>query len=171
MMQGELSEYPGYIVHSDGKVYSDKTKKYIGSHINEYDKTIISLKHRNGHFEQMQLDRLIAQVFVENDDIDKKKWIRHIDGNKLNNDYKNLQWVERTGDNAPNRTVVCQYTHDGQFIKKYASIISASIETKINYRQISEACKLDDDVKIGKHVKYRWKYEHKFERSDNEGAL
>lgn len=156
-MQGELSEYPGYIVYSNGKVYSQKTKGFIGHHVDGYDE--VRLKHMNGQYESIRVHRLIAQVFVENDEPDKKKYVHHIDGNKLNNNYTNLQWIETYDKNITNRKAVCQYTRDWKFIKKYASITDASKETGISNKQINKCCKLKDGAEIGKRIKYMWKYD------------
>jgi hypothetical protein len=37
--------------------------------------------------------RLVAFAWVENTDPTQKKIVNHIDGNKINNHYKNLEWV------------------------------------------------------------------------------
>jgi hypothetical protein len=176
IMQGELSEYPGYIVYSNGKVYSQKTKGFIGHRVDGYDE--VRLKHVNGQYESIRVHRLIAQVFVENDEPDKKKYIHHIDGNKLNNDYTNLRWIETYDKNITNRKAVCQYTRDWKFIKKYASITDASRETGINNKQINKCCKLKDGTKIGKRIKYMWKYDdckilytHKSPRDMSDGKI
>lgn len=39
------------------------------------------------------LHRLVAKTYIENSDPKTKKEVNHIDHNKLNNDYKNLEWV------------------------------------------------------------------------------
>lgn len=37
--------------------------------------------------------RLIAKIFCKNDDPKHKTQVDHLDGNHLNNDYRNLEWV------------------------------------------------------------------------------
>lgn len=39
-----------------------------------------------------KVHRLVALAWVKNPDISTKKMVNHIDGNKLNNDYRNLEW-------------------------------------------------------------------------------
>lgn len=42
------------------------------------------------------LHRIVATAFCENDDPLNKKWVNHKDGNKLNNNATNLEWVTRS---------------------------------------------------------------------------
>jgi hypothetical protein len=37
--------------------------------------------------------RLVAIHFIENNDVEHKTFVNHRDGNKLNNDVNNLEWV------------------------------------------------------------------------------
>ena len=50
------------------------------------------LKGRNGKPAPCRVDRLVAEAFVPNPD--NKKYIRHKDGNKLNNAADNLEWTD-----------------------------------------------------------------------------
>ena len=49
---------------------------------------------RNGRGRKFSLHRLLAQAFVEN--LENKPQINHIDGNKLNNSIKNLEWCTQS---------------------------------------------------------------------------
>jgi len=51
---------------------------------------IISLS-QNGHKKQHYVHRLVAGAFIVNNS--NKREINHIDGNKLNNELSNLEWV------------------------------------------------------------------------------
>ena len=42
------------------------------------------------------IHRMVAKHFVHNDDLNTKTCVDHIDGNKHNNHYTNLEWVTRS---------------------------------------------------------------------------
>ena len=46
--------------------------------------------------------RLVAEYFCPNPDPSTKKWVNHLDGNKLNNHYSNLEWctIKENNDHA-----------------------------------------------------------------------
>ena len=47
--------------------------------------------HRFGKGKQLSIHRLVAIAFVENPH--NKEFVNHIDGDKLNNNFNNLEWV------------------------------------------------------------------------------
>lgn len=47
----------------------------------------------NGRVTKIKIHKLVAKYFVENPL--KKETVNHIDGNKLNNNYLNLEWLTR----------------------------------------------------------------------------
>lgn len=90
-------EIGDYIIHSDGKVISNKTyrKAFYGKEVKPYTHPkngyqSISLrinKKRSRHL----LHRLIAQSFIPNPQ--NKPEVNHMDGDKTNNDISNLEWA------------------------------------------------------------------------------
>lgn len=90
------------------------------------------------------LHRLVALTFIDN--LEDKPQINHIDGNKLNNNINNLEWVT----NKENQIHKCicglgnnhmrkigQFNLDNILIKEYASIVEASINLHISKSNIS----------------------------------
>ena len=81
-----------YTIYSDGKVYSNKSKKFIKPHIeNGYYRIGLYI---DGKPKTYKLHRLIGQCFIEKPD--GKNQINHKDCNKLNNDVSNLEWCNNS---------------------------------------------------------------------------
>lgn len=68
---------------------------------------------KNGKESQKKIHRLIAESFTQNPQ--KKPHINHIDGNKLNNDISNLEWVN-------NRENSCHRVKLSNFTSKYTGV-------------------------------------------------
>lgn len=85
--------YNNFIVHKDGKIFSTKTNKFIKTRTSTkgYETFSTRLNGRNGKALFLRVHRLVAETYIEN--IDNKPFINHIDGNKLNNNVDNLEWV------------------------------------------------------------------------------
>lgn len=72
-----------------GKAYKKKLKeKFLKPSKSLYCHTILS---KDGDKEEVTIHRLVAEAFVENSEL--KCCVNHIDGNKLNNNAENLEWV------------------------------------------------------------------------------
>ena len=48
--------------------------------------------HKDGQKITQRVHILVAKAFIDNDDPEHKVQVNHIDGNKLNNNVKNLEW-------------------------------------------------------------------------------
>lgn len=105
--------------------------------------------------------QLVARAFIPNPN--NYSIINHIDGNKDNNDVKNLEWCNyshnckeayRLGLHIPKGIPVVQKTLDGKFIKKWSSMREAERETGVAYECISRCCK----GKLKTSGGYKWEY-------------
>lgn len=92
--KGEWIDYRGlYAVSSEGNVKSFKFgKEKILSPQKTRDYLFVKLC-KNGKKKQFKVHRLVAFLFIENDDQINKIEVNHIDENKINNSVSNLEWV------------------------------------------------------------------------------
>lgn len=81
-----------YEISSDGRVRNHKTKKELklGKDSRGYYRVSFSFGSR-GNQKTMFIHRLVAENFIKN--THNKKQVNHIDGDKLNNNCSNLEWV------------------------------------------------------------------------------
>lgn len=90
-----LEEYSKYIITSDGKVYSNHTKKYMVLRITEEGYITVGLfNNKLKKQKHYYVHVLVAKLYV--DLIDGKDSVNHKDFNKANNDYTNLEWVTQS---------------------------------------------------------------------------
>lgn len=78
-----------YSISEDGRLYSHRNKIILKTVISwdGYEKVGYSI---NGKKIDIRIHRLVAIAFIPNPD--NKETVNHIDGNKLNNHYTNLEW-------------------------------------------------------------------------------
>ena len=94
----KMKKVPGfetYCVSSDGRVYSNKRSGQIElspSTSTGYAKVTLS---NGGEKKNWQVHRLVAELFIPNRK--NLEIVNHIDGDKMNNDVSNLEWVTRKG--------------------------------------------------------------------------
>lgn len=83
----------GYIVHSDGRVYSCTKKRYLSTNRiskNKYEYCCVGLGQKSFY-----VHRLVADCFIPNPD--NLPEVNHIDEDKTNNHVSNLEWISRKG--------------------------------------------------------------------------
>lgn len=89
-MKKQIKGYQNYWIYDNGDVFNASTQKMLKGNIGEngYKYYRLSLNNKKTLF---YAHRLVAEYFVENPE--NKPVVNHIDGNKLNNDKNNLEWV------------------------------------------------------------------------------
>lgn len=92
----ELIDNPGYYITDNGDLYSSYSKKFLKGEIvgSGYKRYTIS---HNGIKKRYFAHRLTAEYFVENPDKEKYNIVNHLDLDKTNNNYKNLEWTDIHG--------------------------------------------------------------------------
>lgn len=149
-------------------------EKILKTSINRdgYEKVSIQ---KNAKKKTYKIHRLVAIAFIPN--VENKKEVNHIDGNKLNNRVNNLEWCtkEENERHARNnnlipvtdkirkqasingkkrRKSVEQYNTKGSLLKRYISVSEASRETGVSISGISNCCTKKSKIAGG----YIWKY-------------
>ncbi len=125
-----------YQISNTGRILSfrGKTPRYLKPQVNNYGHKIVFLKFSNDFSAHtMVLSRLVAKAFVENPH--HYKYIRFKDGNKLNCNAENLEWVRSTDGMkkliASRCRKVHQYALDGTYIRTWNSVKEAEENVEI----------------------------------------
>ena len=105
-----IPNFPAYLVSDDGRVFSEHKDGFLlAAPHKDVDYLQVSL-WRDGKGTSFYVHRLVAQAFLPNPL--KLLEVNHIDGDRQNNHFSNLEWVDRSG-NAQHavRTGLRTYTN------------------------------------------------------------
>jgi len=96
MNQKIIKGFSDYIITSDGDVISLKWGKIkkLTPKIQRSGYLYIRIYDDFNIRRSLMLHRIVAKEFLPNED--SKEQVNHIDGNKLNNNVKNLEWITPT---------------------------------------------------------------------------
>ena len=89
-MRKKIKNYDNYYIYDNGDVLNINTNKILSGSIGNNGYKYYRLS-KNNHKKMFYVHRLVAEHFVEN--IKKLPVVNHKDGNKLNNNVDNLEWV------------------------------------------------------------------------------
>lgn len=82
--------YPTYTITKDGYLWSYRIRNWIIPNIDRGGYHIVKLQNDGQKF-NTSIHRLVALSFLPN--VDDKPEVNHIDCDKSNNDWRNLEWV------------------------------------------------------------------------------
>lgn len=167
-MWKDIKGYEGlYQVSDDGKVrriFKDGTTKELKNREGLYYTVSLS---KDGKKKSHSVHRLVAEAFIEVPTNHLE--VNHKDGNKLNNNVENLEWVtqeqnrihaiEKLGKHPfgkPPRRVRCLDIRTGKVIAEYPSVSEAGTAMNSPYARsrITMVCKGTQGSAYG----YKWEY-------------
>lgn len=90
VMRTRIEEYENYYIYENGDVLNSNTNKILEGSISENGYKYYRLS-KNGKKKMFYAHRLVAEHFLDNPD--GLPVVNHKDGNKLNNNINNLEWV------------------------------------------------------------------------------
>ncbi len=146
-----------------------KPEKILKTHISDGYKQLAIFRHFK---EQKPIEfkrsvhQLVALAFLKRNS--EKTQINHIDGNKLNNNVNNLEWVTHSENtkhayriglqNSKHiETPIIQYSSDNKKIREFRSQAEAARHTGINFRTINNSLRGICKSRNG----FVWKYKNK----------
>lgn len=159
----DINGYKGfYQISNLGRVFSIRSSKIMKTHKNSggYPIVVFSVK---GKRTRQLVHRLVANEFVENKNPQRFKIVNHIDEDKTNPRYDNLEWCDKSHNmyhsmyrmkfklNSP----VIQLDLNGNFVKEYINVGSTPFYSK----ELISACFEEKEYKG-----YLWKYKNELKR-------
>lgn len=125
-----------YQISDNGDIKMSLTNKLIKNHLDANGYCVAYLCRNEKKYFRRYVHELVALYFIGNDN-HKNKMVHHKDGNKLNNNLSNLQYLDFSDDFMYNSKRIIkhiyQYDLDYNFIKEWISIYEILTGNK-NYK-------------------------------------
>ena len=172
----EVKDFPGYYISSDGIVYSDRmNKKKIRKQLstrNVHGFTVVTFSVNNKRYVRY-VHLLVAEMFLTEKE-DKSFQIRHKDGNKLNNDVSNLEWVPRNTEikRAKEKKRESEKELKNKTFPKSKIIVpgkTIKVEPKVSIEKLSEKERLSKTTKINEEIaELKKEYQTEIRRAESD---
>lgn len=158
-----IKEATNYEVSTDGQIRNKTTKYILKGRLSKSGYLQVSLKiNETNKFSNRYIHRIVAQTFIENPE--NKREVNHIDGNKINNNLENLEWVtssenqkhrHRNGNKKTSNRHIGMFDRDNNLIKDFNSILDA-----VKFFNKTSRVNIDSALQGKQHTAYGyiWKY-------------
>lgn len=163
-----------YQISDNGQIRSLKFNKIKNLKPSSNGNYLFVMLYKNGIGKCYYIHRLVAETFLSNEQ--NYPQINHKDGNKINNNISNLEWVTikdnnqhafdiglktiwnkgKFGQNTSRSKIILQYSLDNTLIAEYGSIREAGRQLNISSSAISAVCKGKKNTCKG----FVWRYKN-----------
>lgn len=133
-----------YFIDEEGNCYNGVRGNYLKGQISNSGYLSYNLSLPNGKKKRLYAHRLTATAYIPNP-LNKTE-VNHKDGNKLNNNIENLEWVTASEnqrynvkiDNKNNAKKLYQFDKDKNLVKVWNSVGEAEYEGGFTYSMINQ---------------------------------
>ena len=148
-----------YSIDENGNIWNTKRNKQMSANIDKNGYLQIRLMQNDGKRGNFLIHRLVAFTYLETE---IKETVNHIDGNKLNNHYSNLEWMtmlenvndaKRLGYNGDYTDIseelilkVIKSLEDGIAVNKICTLYNVSKNFVSRIRQNKRHCEIDKTI-------------------------
>lgn len=153
-----LKSDPNYLISKDGVVFSTITNRVLEAYINPQGYKSVCIKQGGKH--QLLLHRMLAETFLSNPE--NLEEVNHKDGNKLNNDLSNLEWVTGCGNvrhaftnGLTKSKAICNYSLLDSYVDRLLN------DSETTFASLSREEGIKDASSIRKLIKRHLAREHK----------
>lgn len=138
------NQVTNYYIDEDGKCFNQKTNKYLKGQLSNSGYWNYNLSITPNNKKRLYAHRLVAQYYINNEQpIPAFLQVNHIDGNKLNNNYKNLELVTPKENmahceklNLKQYKIVYQFDKELNLINTYKNIDDCINKTNLDRNTI-----------------------------------
>lgn len=132
-MYKDIPGFTNYQITKDGTIWSKHYKKVLKHKLDRYGYYVINITNDANKRKYPPVHRLVAMTYIPNPE--DKPQINHIDGNKLNNNVSNLEWV------SAKENIVHSYSADLNKNHFYLTIRDLWLNTEFKYLSFKSAAK------------------------------